>query len=219
MQNLACSWSGGKDSCFALIQVLKEPYILKVLVNMMNEEGVISRSHGLPLSILKQQAKAMNVPLIAVPTSWNEYEKNFTDTLRFIKNSYDVSTMVFGDIDLQAHREWEEMVCAKAGLKAVLPLWKKDRKVLIYQMLAAGIETMIVSCNTVLGESFLGRIITPELITELEEMGVDVCGENGEFHTLVIRCPLFAGKIDLPEYKKVRHENYWFIDWTNVSNG
>jgi diphthamide synthase (EF-2-diphthine--ammonia ligase) len=78
---------------------------------------------------------------------------------------------------------------------------------------------MIVSCNTVLGESFLGRIITPELITELEEMGVDVCGENGEFHTLVIRCPLYVGKIDLPEYKKVLHQNYWFIDWKNVSNG
>ena len=213
MEKIACSWSGGKDSCFALMQAIENGSALQVLVNMMNENGIISRSHGLPLSVLQEQAIAMDTPLIAIPTSWNDYEKNFTNTLLDIKTRFAVSTMVFGDIDLQAHRDWEEMVCTKAGIRASLPLWQKDRKQLVYKMLHAGIETMIVSCNTVLGEHFLGQIITETLIPELEARGVDVCGENGEFHTLVINCPLFKTKVKVPAYEKVKHEEYWFLQW------
>lgn len=208
--NIACSWSGGKDSCYALMLALKEDVSLKVIVNMMNENGQISRSHGLPLSILQQQAGALGVPLVAISTSWNGYEKNFVETLDQVKENYKVSSVVFGDIDLQEHRSWEESVCKKVGLKAWLPVWKKNRKTMVHELIDAGIESVIVSCNTVLGEKFLGRKIDTELIPELEAKGVDVCGENGEFHTLVINCPLFKEKIQLPEFKKVRNEDYWF---------
>jgi len=208
-----CSWSGGKDSCFAFMQAIKNGYTPAVLVNMMNENGKISRSHGLPFSILKQQANAMGLPIIAIPTSWADYEKNFVDTLQLVKKDYGVEAMVFGDIDLQAHRDWEEMVCAKAGLNALLPLWKGNRKELVLQMLDAGIETMIVSCNTILGEEFAGKIISRGLVLQLEEKGVDVCGENGEFHTVVTHCPLFTREIQLPAFTTVLHNDYWFIQW------
>jgi diphthine-ammonia ligase len=83
-----------------------------------------------------------------------------------------------------------ESLCNNAGLEAVLPLWLKDRRSLVLQMLESGIETMIVSCNAIMGERFLGKILTTELIDELEALGVDACGENGEFHTLVLNCPV-----------------------------
>ena len=213
MERIACSWSGGKDSCYALMTMVEQGAELSVLVNMMNEGGKISRSHGIPLTILQQQADMMSTPLIAIPTSWTDYEMNFIATLQRIKSEYGVVNMVFGDIDLQAHRDWEEKVCTKANLIAFLPLWQKDRKVLVYEMLNAGIETMIVSCNTILGQDFLGRMLDDSLIAELESKGVDVCGENGEFHTLVTYCPLFKKKIVLPPYQKVKHEEYWFLQW------
>ncbi len=213
---IGCSWSGGKDSCFALMQAIKEGHQPVALVNMMNENGKISRSHGLPFSILNQQADAMQLPIVATPTTWEAYEEKFVTVLSVIKNEYDVEAMVFGDIDLQAHRDWEEMVCAKAGLVAQLPIWQKDRKELVMQMLQAGIQTMIVSCNTTMGESFLGKIISPEVVIELEKAGVDVCGENGEFHTLVLNCPLFSKKIDVPSYSTILHNDYWFVQWNNV---
>jgi diphthine-ammonia ligase len=211
--NIGCSWSGGKDSCFALMETLGKDFQLRALVNMMNENGLISRSHGLPISILQQQADAMNVPLITRATSWNKYEDNFIESLEIIANDYDVKAMVFGDIDLQQHRDWEEMVCSKAGLSAILPIWKKDRKELVMKMLNEGIEFMIVSCNTTMGERFTGRVMTLELVAELEKMGIDVCGENGEFHTVVINCPLFQHAIRLPAYSTILHENYWFLQW------
>ena len=211
--NISCSWSGGKDSCYALMLALRQQHQLKAVVNMMNENGVISRSHGLPKKVLQQQADALQVPLIAQPTSWNDYQMHFIDTLQKLKNEFSVDAMVFGDIDLQEHRDWEEMVCAKAQLQAMLPIWKRDRAELVQQMLDEEIEAMIVSCNTQMGERFLGKTISATLVVELENLGVDVCGENGEYHTVVINCPLFKKRIELPGYTTVLHENYWFLQW------
>jgi diphthine-ammonia ligase len=211
-KNSLCSWSGGKDSCFALIQAIGFGYMPKVLLNVLNEEGKISRSHGIPSAILKQQADAARLPVHLISSSWQEYEKHFTNALSELKEQYQLSYAVFGDIDLQPHRDWEEKVCANAGLTAVLPLWKQDRKTLVMQMLEAGIEAMIVSCNETMGERFLGKMITPPLVEELESIGIDACGENGEFHTLVLDCPLFSSPIDVKVGKKLKHEAYWFCE-------
>ncbi len=212
---IACSWSGGKDSCYALMQALGQGHKLAALVNMMNENGKISRSHGLPLAILRQQADAIGAPIHAVATSWDEYKFHFVNTLQQIKQQYNTEAMVFGDIDLQPHRDWEEMVCAEAGLTAMLPLWQQDRRKLVNEMIQSGIEAMIVSCNTQMGETYLGRTITYELVDELQTAGIDACGENGEFHTVVVNCPLFSKPVQLLAYGKVLHENYWFLDWRN----
>lgn len=212
--NLISSWSGGKDSCYALMLAKLEGNTPTVLLNMMNENGKISRSHGLPLSIVQQQAEEIGIPLLGVPATWNDYELNFIETLKNLKREYQTEGVVFGDIDLEPHREWEEKVCNAANLKTFLPLWQQDRKELVYTMIESGIKAIIVSCNTFLGESYLGREITKELVEELENIGVDPCGENGEYHTVVIDCPLFSKPLILPEYTTKKYENYCFIIWS-----
>jgi len=209
-RNSLCSWSGGKDSCFALMQAITLGYTPKVLLNVLNEEGKISRSHGIPSSILQKQADAAGLPVHLISSSWQEYEMHFTNALSLLKDQYQLTHAVFGDIDLQAHRDWEEKVCMAAGLTAVLPLWKQDRRALVMQMLEAGIETMIVSCNEVMGERFIGQLITPALVDELELLGIDACGENGEYHTLVLDCPLFEKRINVSVGDKINHDKYWF---------
>ncbi len=208
--NSLCSWSGGKDSCYALMQAIQLGYTPKILLNVLNEEGKISRSHGIPEEILKQQAAAAELRLHTISSSWEEYERKFTASLQHLKQRHDLSYAVFGDIDLQAHRDWEEKVCANAGLTAVLPLWKQDRKKLVLEMFEADIEAIIVSCNQVMGERFIGRTLTPALVAELEAIGVDPCGENGEYHTLVLDCPLFTKRINVCLMEKVEHGGYWF---------
>lgn len=210
---LISSWSGGKDSCFALMKSLESGNSVVTLLNVMNENGEISRSHGIPLSILEQQAKAINVSLETAISSWENYEENFINKLRFLKGKYKLDAAVFGDIDIASHREWEEKVCKAAQLKPLLPLWKGDRKELVLEMIDSEIKAIIVSCNPLLGKRFLGRAINHELLDELESLGIDCCGENGEYHTLVTDCPLFKNPIKLPNYQKVQHENYCFIDW------
>ena len=211
--NFVSSWSGGKDSCYAMMQAVNQGFVPKVLLNMMNENGKISRSHGLPLSILKQQAQKMNLHLEAIPATWDDYEAKFIAILQRLKASYNLESAVFGDIDLQPHKDWEDKVCQAASLKAVLPLWQQDRIVLVNEMLENGIVTMIVSCNPIMGEEYLGKILTKKLAQELAEKGIDPCGENGEFHTLVVNCPLFSEAIELPNFTKITHNDYCFIVW------
>lgn len=207
------SWSGGKDSCYALMCALSQGHTLSVLLNMMNENGKVSRSHGLPLSLLQQQANALGVPLCANPATWKDYEANYIEALNSLKTEHLADTVVFGDIDIEPHRVWEKKVCSAANLTAFLPLWQQNRKELVHQMIDNGIKAIIVSCNTHLGETFLGKEITKALVNELEANGVDACGENGEYHTAVLDCPIFSNPLELPTYTTNTYKDYCFINW------
>ena len=212
MQQALISWSGGKDSCFAAYKAIQQGLQPAVLLNVLNEEGQISRSHGIPSGILHAQAAAIGLPIHLIASSWQDYEKNFIHALHTLKAKYELTHAIFGDIDLQAHRDWEEKVCNNANLSATLPIWQQDRKALVFEMLNWGLQTIIVSCNEIMGPSFLGRMLTKEMIPELEALGVDPCGENGEYHTLVLDCPLFQQPISVTANQPVQHQSYWFIN-------
>lgn len=210
MKKALVSWSGGKDSCYATMQAMSQGYQPQVLLNVLNEEGEFSRSHRIPKAILEAQSKQFQKPIHLISASWQEYQTKFTTALKTLKAQYELQYAIFGDIDLQAHRDWEETVCAASGLLAVLPLWQQDRKALVLEMLRSGIETIIVSCNETMGERFLGKQLTNDLVDELEALGIDPCGENGEFHTLVTDCSLFQKPIPVRIMQKLKHDNYWF---------
>lgn len=213
MKNIACSWSGGKDCCFALMEAKAMGYTPKVLLNMIDEDLKTSRSHGLPVSILEEQAKAMNLTLLAIPTSRKDYEQNFIKALKRLKTDFDIETIVFGDIDLMAHYEWLERVCKIAEINYEFPLWNRKRDVLAQEIVNSGLQSMIVSCNEIMGKSYLGKIYSSELIEELKPMSVCPCGEDGEFHSFVINGPLFQYKVQVPELPTKKIDNFYFIDW------
>lgn len=206
------SWSGGKDSYWAALKAVEKGYTPKVLLNVLNEEGKISRSHGIPAPILQAQARALNLPIHLVASSWKEYEPRFTAALKDLKAAYSLTHAVFGDVDLEDHRLWEEKVCAAAGLTTVLPLWQAARKDLVLQMLAGGVRTIIVSCNEVMGARFIGKMLTSAVVEELESLGIDPCGETGEYHTLVVDGPRFSFPLEVTLRQKLHHDNYWFAD-------
>jgi diphthine-ammonia ligase len=212
MKRALISWSGGKDSCYAAIKASEAGYTPVLLLNVLNEEGSFSRSHRIPKTILQAQAKLFQTPISLIESSWQDYETKFTAALKELKEQYNLEAAIFGDIDLQAHRDWEEKVCAAVALEAVLPLWQQDRKKLVVEMLQSGIQTMIVSCNETMGERFLGKQLSLEVISELEALGIDPCGENGEFHTLVTHCQLFQTPMPVRVVQKLKHEAYWFAD-------
>ncbi|WP_298548002.1 diphthine--ammonia ligase [uncultured Aquimarina sp.] len=205
-----CSWSGGKDSCYAMHMAVEKGYVPSVLLNVLNEYGDRSRSHGIPKTILKAQANALGLPIHFFESTWNNYEQLYVKNLKSLTNTYTLKSAVFGDIDIQTHRDWEEKVSVAAGLEAILPIWQQPRKQLVLDMIAYGIEAIIVSCNTVLGPDFLGRMIDQELIKDLEALDVDACGENGEYHTLVTNAPLFSQRLNVQVIDKEISSNYNF---------
>ncbi|MGE5579059.1 MAG: adenosine nucleotide hydrolase [Bacillota bacterium] len=111
-----CSWSGGKDSCLSLYRAVQAGGIPAALLTMMTEGGERSRSHGLGTEIIRAQAGALGIPLVTRSASWGTYEGVFREAVReFAERG--ITTGVFGDIDLEEHREWCVRVCREAGVR------------------------------------------------------------------------------------------------------
>ena len=212
-QRLVCSWSGGKDCCLALNRAAKAGGSPSHLVTMFTAGGVRSRNHGLAIEVIAAQAEAIGLPLVTVAAAWPEYEQNLVAALRRL-SAEGIEGAVFGDIDIAAHRQWEEDVCAAAGLHAHLPLWQSSRRALLDEMLKEGFVARIVAVNAEqLGKEWLGRILDAQLVADLEQTGVDACGENGEYHTVVVDGPPFCHSLRLRTGDAVLRSGYWFLDY------
>jgi uncharacterized protein (TIGR00290 family) len=184
------SWSGGKDSMLALHRALGAGHRVEALLAMFDETGERSRSHGLPPHLLQAQADALGIPLVIGCASWTDYEARFGAQLRRFAEQ-GITHGLFGDIDLQPHRDWEEKVCAAAGLAAVLPLWQEPRRRLVDEFLALGYRARVVAVDArFLDAAFCGREFDAAFIADLPPQ-VDACGENGEFHSFVFDGPRF----------------------------
>jgi uncharacterized protein (TIGR00290 family) len=138
----------------------------------------------------------MGLPILMTRASWAGYEEQFKKNGESFK-AQGVLHGVFGDIDLEPHREWVERVCSESGLIAHQPLWQGVRRDLVREFIAAGFRAIIVVVDEKqMPVEFLGREIDEELIGELEAIGVDACGENGEFHTFVYDGPFFKRMVE-----------------------
>lgn len=190
------SWSGGKDSCLAMLLARDAGLRVDRLVCMAEPDADRSRSHALPAWVLAAHADALGVELVQPRAGWSDYEPVFVGALRDARAS-GIEHAVFGDIDLLAHREWEERVCAAAGVRAHLPLWEWPRARVVEEIFARGIEAVCVCVNArLMPDEFCGRPYDREFVRALPA-GVDACGENGEFHTCVVNAPGFAARVSL----------------------
>ncbi len=191
------SWSGGKDAYLAMQRAVRRGAKPAAIVCMLHENGLVSRGHGLPLALLEEQAAALGVPLVTRATTWDGYEATFVSLLHELRDQ-GVEAAVFGDIDLQGHRDWVEGVCEVTGLGCHLPLWQEPRRVLLDEFLAGGSRATIVAVDTSkLGAEFLGLELDDAVIARLEAAGADACGEEGEYHTMVTSAPLFSAPVPL----------------------
>ncbi|MBO8179274.1 MAG: diphthine--ammonia ligase [Archaeoglobus sp.] len=180
-------WSGGKDSSLALWRALKETNVDRLLC--MVHEGK-ARAHGIDVEIIKAQERAMGKEILTEETTWETYEERLKNVFRRIG----VKKAIFGDIYLQEHRDWIERVCGEVGIEPVFPLWKEDTEKLAREFVAAGFEAYVIAVRKDLKE-ILGKKFDEQLIDFALENGVDPCGENGEFHTLVVDGPIFKERV------------------------
>jgi len=206
------SWSGGKDSCLALYRAVRQGGTPRCLLTMFAEDGGRSRSHGLSPDIIVAQAEAMAIPAKFAGAGWDGYEQVFLAQIAKLKEQ-GLADGVFGDIDLEPHRRWVERVCAEHAIVPHLPLWQAGRRDLLHEFITAGFRALIVVVDDQrLDDSFLGRQIDWQTVADLEAAGVDACGEEGEYHTVVIDGPLFSSALQLRPGDIVRREGYSFLE-------
>lgn len=207
-------WSGGKDSCFACYKAKLDSYEVLALFNFIKANGKYSLSHGLTSEIIRRQTEKIGIPVVqkAMPKKEADYRREFKDIITEWKAQKGIEGIVFGDIYLQEHKDWIDKVCADLKVKAILPLWNRDTKDLILEIIHSGFEAIVVSTrDDILGKEWLGRRINKEFIEELNPE-VDPCGEKGEFHTFVYNGPLFKKPIDFLLGERIHKGRHWFLE-------
>lgn len=215
MSLVFCSWSGGKDCCLALYRAIKKGMTLRYLANTVSEDGHRSRSHGISSAVIRAQSQALGIPVIQRPTTNENYESVFIDMLREFKRE-GIEGGVFGDIDFDPHREWDEKVCLAADLEPHLPLWNEDQTALVQEFIDAGFESIIITVKAeFFGEDMLGRKVDRYLLSHLGDFAItgDVtpAGEAGEYHTLVVDGPIFQKRLEILESDTIEREGYWYL--------
>lgn len=212
MKRFLMSYSCGKDSTLALYRMIQAGYEPAGLLVTVNEKEGNSWFHGVPRELLEQYSEAMDIPLLLVPSQGTDYAETFTAALRAGKER-GIEICAFGDIDLDAHREWCTSRCIEAGVEAVFPLWQEDREKLTYEFIDRGFKTMIKIVNLEhLPLRFLEKTLTKDVVTDIKNCGADPCGENGEYHTFVYDGPLFKNPIPFAVKENRIKDRYGFLD-------
>ncbi len=207
------NWSGGKDSALALYKVLQsDEYEVVSLLTTINKNSGTSSMHAIPDDLLQAQADSIGIPLYRVMLPEKDisgYNDAMIQSTEHFK-TFGVNHFIFGDIYLHDVRSYREKQLNPHGIEVVEPLWDKTSEEIIEEFLASGIKTkIIVTQAEKLDETFVGRDLDRSFIVSLPE-GIDLCGENGEYHTFVYNTPYFKNEIkfslDVP-----RKEHYDFV--------
>ena len=224
MKKAIFNWSGGKDSAFALGEVLmKKEYDISFLMTSIGQKNRRVSMHGVREELMLEQAKAIGLPItfLELPEQpdMETYEKHLTALMQKAKSD-GIEESIFGDIFLEDLRAYREKQLKQIGFHAVFPLWKRNTSFLIQEFIEKGYKTIITAVDaSKLTKDFVGEVITKELIKELPK-NVDPCGENGEFHSFVINAPYFNSPLEIkteePILKKYHHDHpevsseFWF---------
>jgi diphthine-ammonia ligase len=213
------SWSGGKESCLALYEALGQGYKISRLVNLVSEESRRVSFHGTEPGLIQLQSQAIGIPLLQKMTVWGKYEQDFKNAVRSLIPD-GIEGMVFGDIYLQEHKDWVEGVCAELGIEAIEPLWGRNTEEVLLSFIDSGFEAVIVCAQSeLIDEEWIGRRVDKALLKYLKSHNVDPCGENGEYHTLVVNGPFFRRQIQLIETRTIARDRYWFLDTVSYELG
>lgn len=180
-------FSGGKDSLYALHLAEKQGVTVDNLITLLPTLPWPS-PHSENIEALKLLAESMGKHLTIVDF---KIEDAFLEALK----SLEVDALVAGDINVEAHLVGLQDVCGKTGLKLLEPIYDRDTSELFHEIFGLGFKALITGVNLeCLGEEWLGFVISKETSGGfLPKIGsVDPLGENGEFHTLVLECPLYT---------------------------
>lgn len=210
------SWSGGKDSCFALHSIKNlGNFEIKALLTTITEDYDRISMHGVRRVLLERQAAALETPLrtIVIPkdATNQQYETKMAEALLACK-SQGIDSIVFGDLFLQDVRSYREQFLSGLQMTGIFPIWGFDTSDFIHEFIRVGFKAVITSVNTdALDESFAGKIIDNELLEQLPA-SVDSCGENGEFHSFVFDGPGFREPVRFTLGDSVRRGIFCYRD-------
>ena len=216
---LAALYSGGKDSTFALYLAEQMGNEILALVNIRPTDKGSWIFHTPNLDAVPVMAEAMDIPLITAESDGTE--DGDLDALRSALKELDIDGVVVGA--LWSDYQWDRMnrVLGELDLVMVAPLWRKDQEMVYDEMVAAGIEAIIVGVFAEgLDEKWLGRRLDADAKKELlklkERYGVSIMGEGGEYESMTLDSPIHSKKLRIVDAQKVMNRSAGTYDVSSI---
>jgi uncharacterized protein (TIGR00290 family) len=213
------AWSGGKDSALAL-ETLRADAAVRVvgLVTTVTRGYDRIAIHGVRRSILRRQAQAIGLPLFEAeipPQASNAaHDASFAQALARARaaSGDGIDTIAFGDLFLADVRAYRDAMLARLGWRGAYPLWGESTADVARRIASRYRAILCCVDTTQLDAAFCGREYDLALLADLPA-GVDPCGENGEFHTLVHAGPIFSAAIAVERGERaLRDGRFQYVD-------
>ena len=205
----AVLWTGGKDSALAF-QVSLNLYDIRRLICFVPADGRQFYAH--PTELMELQARKIGIPIEFVPIS-EPYKQSYRQQIEAIRDT-GIEVLITGDIStVGGLPNWIEEVAA--GLVEVYkPLWGLDRHVILDTLISNKFK---VICSFAYKKHFqptiAGRYLDAEFISELKQLSMDACGEQGEYHTWVLDAPFFKESVQLEGTQVVEADEYCYLPY------
>jgi len=205
MSGVAVSWTGGKDSSLTLYEIEESGAQVNCLVTFV-PKGDRMLAH--PMSFIKLQSQALGIPHRAIPVE-EPFDVSYENAIASLKEEHGIDTLATGDIAEVAEHDpnWIVDRAKRCGVDVVRPLWHQDRLNLLNRLFTLKFK-VIFSCvkSPWFTDDWLGMELSPTLIQKLSELsertGLDICGEQGEYHTLTFDGPNFKKSIQIDSHSK-----------------
>ena len=210
------SWSSGKDSAWALHQLLQNPdYEVVGLFSTINKEVDRVAMHGVRVELLKAQAESIGLPVEIIelpdPCTNEDYERIMGTFIDMVKAD-NIECIAFGDLYLEDIRKYREGQLKDTGIEPIFPIWGIPTDELSNTLIENGIKTVITCVDSKqISEDFAGKEYDQHFLESLPE-SADPCGENGEFHSFVYDGPMFKEAIKITVGETIHKGQFVFAD-------
>jgi uncharacterized protein (TIGR00290 family) len=216
------SWSSGKDSAWALGLLRQQPDVeVAGLLTTINEQFDRVAMHAVRTDLLRRQAESVGLPLrlisLPFPCSNEVYEERMREAVGAAQTD-GIEGIAFGDLFLADVRRYREMMMEGTGITPLFPLWGRPTAELAREMTAGGLRAQITCIDPrCVPASLAGKEYNGDFLNALPH-GVDLCGENGEFHSFAFDGPMFNRPVEFTVGETVERDGFIFTDLAPVSS-
>ena len=207
---LACLFSGGKDSTYAIHLAKQQGHDVVCLLSVFPKSDESHLLHHPNLKWTKLQSVSMKIPQLIISSNSDEIDNELIVMEKLLQNAKDefkIDGLVHGGIKSKFQKEKFETLCLKLNLVCIAPLWEMDPKKYMNELIDSNFDFMMITVSSDgLDDQWLGKLILKSDIAILnnlsDKFGFNLNFEGGEAETFVIDCPLFSNPIKVNEFTK-----------------